>query len=87
MRHCKNCGEELHGTYCSHCGQKAREERITFRFIWTEAIHFFTHIEHGFLFTSWSMLVRPGATVKNFIEGKRKPYQSPVSYFLVWTAV
>ena len=87
MKHCKNCGKELHGLYCSHCGQKAREERITFRYIWAEIIHFFTHIEKGFLFTSWSMLLRPGITVKNFIEGKRKLYQSPVSYFLIWTAV
>ena len=87
MQHCKNCGKELHGSYCSHCGQKAKVERITFSYIWHELVHFFTHMESGFFFTSWRMLVSPGRTVKNFIDGKRKNYQSPVSYFLIWTAV
>jgi hypothetical protein len=47
----------MHDLYCSHCGQKAKAERITFRYLCTETIHLFTHIEEGFLFTSGSMLV------------------------------
>lgn len=78
---------ELGDLYCGRCGQKGKVERITLLFIWHEIVHFFTHLEKGFLFTSWSMLIRPGVTAKNFIEGKRKPYQRPVSYILIWTAV
>jgi len=33
------------------------------------------------------MLARPGITAKKFIDGKRKNYQPPVSYFLVWITV
>ena len=33
------------------------------------------------------MVVHPGQTAKNFIEGKRKNYQSPISYFLIWITV
>ena len=33
------------------------------------------------------MLVRPGPSVVSYIEGKRKTYQSPVSYFLIWTSI
>ena len=84
MKHCKNCGRELHNAYCSHCGQKAKVERITFAFIWHELLHFLTHIEGGFFFTSWQMLISPGKTASGFIEGKRKNYQSPISYFLIW---
>jgi hypothetical protein len=73
--------------YCSHCGQKAEIERITFHYIWHQVLHFFTHAEKGFLFTSWRMLAAPGRTVKNFIEGKRMHYQAPVSYYLIWNAV
>ena len=84
---CKNCGHINHDRYCGHCGQKSAVERITFPFLWHQVFHFFTHMEKGFLFTSWKMIRNPGITVKDFIEGKRKPYQPPVSYFLIWIAI
>ena len=84
MSFCKNCGEKVVGRYCSHCGQKTAEERISFHYIWHEAVHFFTHFEKGFLFTSWSMLAKPGKVVTDFVKGKRKGYQQPVSFFLIW---
>ena len=87
MNQCKNCGFEVHDLYCSHCGQKSNPERITIFYIWHELLHFITHMERGFFFTSLKMIVEPGQTVKNFIEGKRKNYQAPVSYFLIWTTV
>ncbi len=87
MKHCKNCGQSLHGSFCSHCGQKAKIDRITLSYIYHEIFHFFSHIEKGFLFTSFQMIKNPGITVKNFIEGKRKKYQPPISYFLVWTTL
>ena len=85
--HCKNCGNIVHQKYCPHCGQKATVERITFHFLWHQLFHFFTHLEKGFLFTSFGMLLRPGKTVTDFIRGKRIIYQPPVSYFLVWIAI
>ena len=84
---CLNCGKSLHGDYCSHCGQKAKTGRITLAFLWEEAFHFFTHMESGFFFTSFRLLVAPGKTVEAFISGKRKSYQQPVSYFLIWTTL
>lgn len=75
------------GLYCSHCGQKAKLERISFSYVWHEIFHFFTHIEKGFLFTSIRMLIRPGRTVTDFIYGRRKKYQTPVSYFLIWITI
>lgn len=82
----KNCEAEVQDNICTHCGEKARMERITFKFIRDEVLYFFTHLKKGFLYTTLSMIVRPGRTVKNFIEGKRKPYQPPVSYILIWIA-
>jgi hypothetical protein len=85
--HCKNCGNVVRDSFCSHCGQKTKVDRITYSYIWREAFHFFTHIERGFIYTSLQMLASPAKTVRNFIEGKRKTYQPPVSYFLVWTTI
>jgi len=87
MSFCKNCGEKVVGMYCSHCGQKMAEKRISFQYIWHETLHFFTHFEKGFLFTSWNMLAKPGRVVTDFVKGKRKMYQPPVSFFLIWITI
>ena len=87
MRHCYNCHQPVHGAYCSHCGQKYREERLSFHWLLHEIFHFFTHIESGFLFTTWRMIVKPGSTVTGFIKGERKKFQSPISYFLIWITI
>jgi hypothetical protein len=77
----------VYDLYCGHCGQKANPEKISFSFIARELFHFFTHLEKGFLFTSFQMVIHPGQTAKNFIDGKRKNYQPPISYFLIWTTI
>ena len=87
MQICKNCGAQTEGTYCDRCGQRLAVERISFHYIWHGLIHFFTHAEHGFLHTTKQMIVNPGRAVKNFLDGKRKDHQTPVSYFLIWNAI
>ena len=87
MRTCKNCGALTNGLYCSNCGQKPIPERITFHYIWHEIFHFFTHAEKGFFFTSAQLLKAPGTVIKNFIDGKRKDYQKPFSYYLIWVGL
>lgn len=87
MEKCKNCGNPVQQKYCGVCGQLGKLERITFSFIWHEVFHFFTHINKGFPFTTLQMLRSPGQTVLDYLEGKRKQHQSPVSYFLIWTTV
>lgn len=84
---CRNCGSELSGNYCSHCGQKTKVERISAGYFYHELIHYFTHMENGFIFTSYKMVLMPGKTVSDYIYGKRKYYQTPVSYFLIWTSI
>jgi hypothetical protein len=87
MTICKNCGAEVNNIYCGHCGQKAEPERITLSYIWHGLVHFFTHAEHGFFYTSRQMILAPGRSVKEFIDGKRKYHQTPVSFFLIWNAI
>lgn len=87
MIRCKNCGYPLRDLYCGHCGQKADTGKINFSFLCRELFHFVTHLEKGFLYTSFQMVIHPGQTAKNYIDGKRKNYQSPISYFLIWTTI
>ena len=87
MQVCKNCGAHTEGTYCNRCGQKLALERISFHHILHGLVHFFTHAEHGFFYTTSQLIVSPGRMIKDFIEGKRKDNQTPVSYFLIWNAI
>ena len=87
MNFCKNCGDAVTGVYCSRCGQKAVEERISFHHIWHGLIHFFTHAEKGFFYTTGQLIAKPGTVVIKFIDGSRIKYQTPVSYFLIWNAI
>lgn len=84
---CLSCGHSLNGNYCSNCGQKATVKRLTATVLIQETIHSLTHLESGFLFTSWNLLIRPGISGWNYIKGKRKEYQKPVSYFIIWTGL
>lgn len=84
---CKNCQYPLNDRYCAHCGQKADTGRITFSFLLHELLHFFTHLEKGFLFTTKRMVLNPGEAITAFVAGSRKRYQPPVSYFLIWISV
>ena len=87
MNRCKNCATELTDRYCPRCGQKASTDRITFAYVAREFFHALTDLERGFFHTSLRMLVAPGRTAKDFIDGKRSCHRSPVPYFLIWTTV
>ena len=52
-----------------------------------EVIHFFTHIEHGFLKTTKDLLSKPGTLQKSYLDGRRKIYHKPVSFLLIWVAI
>ena len=84
---CLNCGAKLTSKYCPDCGQKATVDRITWRHLLDEIVHFFTHIENGFPRTTRELIIRPGAMHKNFLDGKRKTFHKPVSFLLIWVAV
>jgi hypothetical protein len=85
--YCLNCGTPLSGKFCQECGQKAVVSRLTAKALLEEIVHFFTHVEDEFLKTSLHYIIKPGITSLNYIEGKRKRYQKPVSFFLIWTGI
>jgi len=84
---CLNCGTIVADKYCPHCGQKATVNRISWHHLVEEALHFFTHLEHGFLATTGLLITRPGLLSKNYLDGKRKSYHKPISFFLIWITI
>ncbi len=84
MTNCKNCGVEFEGKYCPQCGQKAKTGRITFRQVVGEVRSHFIHFEQGFLYTIKELILRPGHTIREYLEGKRVRHVKPLK-FMFWT--
>lgn len=84
---CLNCSTHFKGNYCSHCGQKATVTKLTWGSLFEEFIHFFTHAEHSFVYTTKKLIKAPGVIVKEFLDGKRKKVHKPITFLLVWLAL
>lgn len=81
---CRNCGAGFTGNYCNQCGEKVYSEHDkTLSHVFEEVVHFFTHFDSKFLKTFWLIFAKPGFVSKEFCEGKRKSYYSPVNLFLL----
>lgn len=87
QQNCLNCGAVLSENYCARCGQKSTVKRLSWHSLAEEVFHFFTHIEKGFLKTTFELIVHPGKVSKNYLDGKRKIYHKPVSFFIIWVAI
>ena len=84
---CLNCGTSFQGKYCYECGQKASVQKLTWKSILEEVVHFFTHAEHSFIYTSKQLVKAPGIIVKEFLDGKRKKVHKPITFLLIWAAI
>lgn len=79
---CLNCGAVLAGAFCSQCGQSAHVERSLVHAV-HELLHGVLHFD-GKLWNTLPLLVaRPGKLTRNYIEGKRARYISPIALFLL----
>jgi hypothetical protein len=85
--HCKNCGADLDGKFCSNCGQKADIHSISFSYLTHESVHALTHTDKGFLFLIKDLFLKPGIVAKEYIEGSRKKYFNPLSFFVITSAL
>jgi len=80
---CKNCKTQFEGNYCNNCGQKADQNRFTFKKLLGEFLYGFVHLHGGFLFTVKELFNRPGEVLRGYIEGRRVNYYRPFSFLLL----
>jgi hypothetical protein len=83
---CKNCGEEVSRDFCSNCGQKTKVDRINAQYILSEIPNTFFQIDTGLFFTIKEFFIRPGNSIRDYLEGKRKNYIRPISTFYALVA-
>lgn len=84
---CKNCNQNFKGNYCNHCGQSADTHRLNFHFLWHDIQHGLFHFDKGVLYTAKELLTRPGASIREFLEGKRVKHFKPLSLVIILATI
>lgn len=82
---CLNCKAGLAPDqhYCSQCGQQAAVHRFSIPHFLHEFFHAFTHTDKGIFHLLKSLATRPGTTAREYIQGRRKAYFNPFTFFLI----
>ncbi len=78
---CLNCGTALVGAHCHSCGQRAHIHRTLSAFF-HDLLHGVLHFEGKLWRTLPVWLVHPGRLTREYIDGKRAKYVSPIALFL-----
>ncbi|MEO5568701.1 MAG: DUF3667 domain-containing protein [Gemmatimonadaceae bacterium] len=79
---CLNCQAELHGHFCSSCGQRVVPPHPTVRELAGDAVDEFTGWDGKFSETLRTLVRRPGELTWQWLEGRRVRYISPVRLYL-----
>ncbi|MCX7285708.1 MAG: DUF3667 domain-containing protein [Novosphingobium sp.] len=78
---CLNCGTALVGSHCHACGQAAHVHKTLGAFF-HDLLHGVFHFE-GKIWRTLPMLVaKPGTLTREYIDGRRASYVSPIALFL-----
>lgn len=80
---CKNCNHHFKGNFCPHCGQSAKVEAIGIKYFLHDIPHSIFHIDKGFVYTFKELLLRPGKTLREYLEGKRVKHFRPFAYVVL----
>jgi len=80
---CKNCKQNFNGNFCNNCGQNSKVRKINFRYLLDEIPNSIFQINRGFLFTVKELFTRPGHSIREFIEGKRKFHFKPLAFLFL----
>ena len=80
---CPNCGEPRAGRFCAECGQREMGGRLTLRGLWREFASRVFNLDRGLLHTVASLARSPGSVPRDYVEGRRRTYTNPLSFFLL----
>jgi Protein of unknown function (DUF3667) len=80
---CPSCGSALMGRYCRDCGEKrlTRHDYSIRRYL-TEALDAITHLDSKLLRSNWLLVSRPGFLSREYLQGRRVRYVTPLKLFL-----
>ena len=82
---CKNCQTTLRTdfSYCPGCGAKVIRKRITLKNLWTDFAERFFNLDNTVLKTISHLFTQPEQVIGGYLNGQRKKYLNPISYFTI----
>jgi len=78
---CANCQTQTSGRFCSNCGQPSHLHRSLLHVI-EETVHGILHLDGRIWRTLPMLIARPGRMSREYIEGRRTRYVSPIALYL-----
>lgn len=86
---CKTCDFQLEheAKYCSNCGSKIVDERLSWKGTWEEFIGPFFNWENNFWRTFFGLFKNPKDVLEAYITGARKKYFQPFSYIILYATI
>lgn len=86
---CKTCDFQLgrDAKYCSNCGSKIVDERLSWKGTWEEFVGPFFNWENNFWRTFFGLFKDPKDVLEAYITGARKKYFQPFSYIILYATI
>jgi Protein of unknown function (DUF3667) len=78
---CSDCGAETSGNFCANCGQPTHVHR-TLLHLGEELLHGVMHFDARIWRTLPPLWLNPGKLTREWVEGRRTRYVSPLAIFL-----
>jgi len=78
---CLNCGTRLMGPFCYYCGQPDKNFLRFFPVLMRELLEDFLDFDSRFMRTMKPLLFLPGTLTRNYLEGKRFRYTTPLRLY------
>ena len=78
---CSDCGAEVSGKFCSNCGQATHVHRSLLHLV-EEVMHGVLHFDARIWRTLPLLAFNPGRLTREWIQGRRTRYVSPLAIFL-----
>ena len=82
---CPNCENSFNEKYdfCPHCGQKNKEIRMGLKFLFDDFLAGSFNIDSKFFTTFRVLIFNPARLTKEFLNGKRTKYLTPLRIYLL----
>lgn len=84
---CMNCETLLQGEYCHRCGQSAQTQRLRFRELAAGLARGVVELDSKMVRTVWHLFTRPGSMTREYVDGNRVTYVSPLRYYVLMVAL
>lgn len=86
---CKTCNNPYENTaqYCSNCGAKIVDDRLSLKGTWEEFVGPFFSWDNNFWRTFIGLFTNPKDVLEAYISGARKKYFQPFSYIILYATI